>query len=335
MAFAPPSSTFSLPDILAAWPWPRQLNRRYAEAKAASDAWITTFGAFSPKVQQVFTKCDFSLLASLAYPMASAPQLRAACDMMQLCWVFDEYSDREGEDAIRYMAAAIMKGIRHPDIQQNSILGEIARQFGGRAATVLSPTNLERFIQSFQDYTNAIVQRAHDRDHALVRDVDEYFRIRRETIGMRPAFAFLMFDTSVPDDVMNHPTLRRLHTLACDMVILGNDLFSYNKEQANGTDGHNILTIVRVQRGWSLQRALQWLETTHENMVRDFLATKTEVPSFGSTNDAAVRQFIDGIANWVRGNEAWSFESPRYFGEGGLEIQKHRRVELFAKRQLN
>lgn len=158
---------------------------------------------------------------------------------MQLCWVFDEYSDRESEAKIRHMANAIMLGIRDPHVHQESTLGEIARQyvhalyflpiltlilgrFGARVVTVLNSQNRARFIECFQDYTDAIVQRAHDKDRAYVRNIPDYFRVRRETIGMRPAFAFLQFDMHIPDEVLEHPTIVQLQTLASDMVILGN-----------------------------------------------------------------------------------------------------------------
>lgn len=48
--------------------------------------------------------------------------------MMQLFFVFDEYSDSEGEAAVRNMANAIMDGMRRPHVAQVALLGEISRQ---------------------------------------------------------------------------------------------------------------------------------------------------------------------------------------------------------------
>lgn len=109
------------------------------------------------------------------------------------------------------------------------------------------------------------------------------------------------------------------------------DLYSYNKEQASGADGHNVITIVRNQYGWSLDRALQWLAEQHERLVRDFMAAKAALPSFGASYDEQVFLFVDGVARWVRANEAWSFESGRYFGASGLDVQKHRSVVLLPR----
>jgi len=50
-----------LPNMLATWKWPRRINPHYGEVKQASAAWLAGFGAFSPKAQQAFDRCDFSM----------------------------------------------------------------------------------------------------------------------------------------------------------------------------------------------------------------------------------------------------------------------------------
>lgn len=49
-----------IPNMLARWPWPRRINPYYAEVKKESAAWTASFGAFSPKAQHAFDRCDFS-----------------------------------------------------------------------------------------------------------------------------------------------------------------------------------------------------------------------------------------------------------------------------------
>jgi len=80
------SNRYCIPDNLTSWKWPRHCNPYYPEVKAASAAWARSFGAFSPKAQYAYDRCDFStcfrvllqnsptdlwldLLASLAYPL--------------------------------------------------------------------------------------------------------------------------------------------------------------------------------------------------------------------------------------------------------------------------
>jgi hypothetical protein len=54
------SNKYYIPDILENWKWPRVINPHFQEVKAASAAWARSFGAFSPKAQDAYDRCDFS-----------------------------------------------------------------------------------------------------------------------------------------------------------------------------------------------------------------------------------------------------------------------------------
>lgn len=62
-----------------------------------------------------------------------------------------------------------------------------------------------------------------------------------------------------------------------------------------------------------------------------FISSLKDVPSWGHDIDRQVRKYLYGLANWARGNYCWSFESGRYFGDKGLEIQKTRCVPILPK----
>lgn len=74
------------------------------------------------------------------------------------------------------------------------------------------------------------MQQAADRDHSHIRSVDHYFELRRDTIGAKPSFAILEVKMDIPDDVINHPSIVTLTEACIDMLIIGNDLCSYNVE---------------------------------------------------------------------------------------------------------
>ena len=58
-----------IPNVLARWPWARQINPNYAVLKKEADAWITSLQAFSPKAQDAAYRCDFSK----CFPSYSVP----------------------------------------------------------------------------------------------------------------------------------------------------------------------------------------------------------------------------------------------------------------------
>jgi len=67
-----------------------------------------------------------------------------------------------------------------------------------------------------------VVQQAIDRADNHIRDVEGYFRVRRDTIGAKPSFTLLEFTMNIPDEVMNHPIIQDLSTWCIDMLIIGN-----------------------------------------------------------------------------------------------------------------
>ena len=104
-------------------------------------------------------------------------------------------------------------------------------------------------------------------------------------------------------------------------------------EQSRG-DIHNLLVIVRAKFNCSVSEALEWAHQHHRTLEHHFFETKVALPSFGADTDRKIAHYIDGLGNWVRASDAWSFESGRYFGSKGLEVQKTRRVKLLPKRKL-
>ncbi|EEB97691.1 hypothetical protein MPER_02940 [Moniliophthora perniciosa FA553] len=105
-----------------------------------------------------------------------------------------------------------------------------------------------------------------------------------------------------------------------------------NVEQARGDDSHNIIRVVMDSHGTDIQGALNYISSFHDRLSKEFLETLSNVPTFGDAIvDYEVSVYLDGLGNWVRANDCWSFESHRYFGSTGKEIQKSRVVELLPK----
>src|SRR6266702_4208482 len=77
---------YYIPNNLDKWKWPRHINLHYAEVNAASAAWARSFGAFSPKAQEAYDRCDFSTSSyvyscqfMLTYSQTASQVLRTHC----------------------------------------------------------------------------------------------------------------------------------------------------------------------------------------------------------------------------------------------------------------
>ncbi|KAH8101904.1 terpenoid synthase [Cristinia sonorae] len=335
-----PSSSGKVPDVLylpetmVDWPWPRAINPHYEEVKAASNAWFYSFKPFKPKSLYAFDKCDFARLASLAYPWSSKEDLRTGCDLMNLFFIVDEYTDVEPAPVVREMVDVVIDALNNPHKPRPEgeiILGEVARQFWALAIKTASPTSQKHMVESFTDYLESVVQQAEDRDENRFRTIDEYLENRRQNIGARPSFVPLELQLHLPDEAFYHPVVQELSVYITDLIILDNDIASYNKEQATGDDRHNILTLAMRQFNTDFEGAMDWVVQYHTLVETRFLDGLKRVPSFGPHVDAQLQLYIHGLANWPRCNDCWNFESGRYFGNKGREFQKTRRVPRLPK----
>nr|BBH51503.1 putative sesquiterpene synthase [Clitopilus sp.] len=323
---------FTIPDTLRNWPWKRVLNPHQKVCEEEAADWMRSCGAFTPKSQNAFDRCSFGLLGSLAYPRLGRDGLRIACDLMNMFFVIDEYSDVASGREARLQADIVMDALYNPLVPRpvgEWIGGEVTRQFWANAIKTATPSSQRRFVRNFQRYVDAVVQQAQDREAHCIRDVKSYFILRRQTIGAIPSLDLLTLEMDLEDEVLDHPIIAKLLELCVDMILIGNDLYSYNVEQARGDDTHNFVRIVKDERKCNLNDALRWISDYHDRLADEFLNLMHNLPSFGSKLiDEQVKTYVDGLGNWVRANECWSFESERYFGKKGKLYQKSRRVRL-------
>ncbi|KAH8886432.1 terpenoid synthase [Thozetella sp. PMI_491] len=327
-----------IPDTLASWPWPRACNPNYEICKQESSVWLESFHAFSPKAQKAFNRCDFPLLAALAYPTLNRAGCRIGADLMNVFFVFDEWSDVSDEKECRRQADIIMDALRNPHKSREEgewVGGRAVQEFWLNAIETATRTAQQRFIDSFERYTNAVVQQARDREDDCIRDIENYFSIRRLTIGAEPSFAINAVHYDIPDSIINHPTIQFLTTLCIDMLLIGNDLVSYNVEQSRGDDGHNLVTVVMLEHNMNPQDAMDWIGDLHTSLVEQFLAEHARLPIFYNEDGTVNQQvplYVDALGNWVRANDSWSFESERYFAKDGERVRRERTVALLPKK---
>lgn len=75
--------------------------------------------------------------------------------------------------------------------------------------------------------------------------------------------------------------------------------------QARGDDGHNIVKIVMNEHGTDLRGALNWISRRHDELAAEFLEAYEQL---STTSNKDLATYIDGLGNWVRANDTWSFE---------------------------
>lgn len=225
-----------------------------------------------------------------------------------------------------------------------------ASRFWALGIQTCTVTARKHFEEAFTDYVISVYDQALNRATKSIHTVETYFKARRENIGIRPSYIPAVLGIDIADEAFYHPMVVELAYLIAVLVVLDNvsaphpesmaqleahddnqDIYSYNKEQATGDDQYNIITIVMNQYGYTLDEAMKWTANCHEEVEARFMKGMKELPYFGPEVDPQLQQFIQALALWPRANDCWSFESGRYFGSRGLEIQKTRTVPTMPK----
>jgi hypothetical protein len=112
------------------------------------------------------------------------------------------------------------------------------------------------------------------------------------------------------------------------------DLHSYRFERSRGSAGHNIITIIMGEYRLDLQQAFYWLSGYASKTIFNFLANKRALPSWGEKVDQAITVYIDRVVRCVRGNDAWHYETKRYYGDDGLKVQECRKMTLLPPDEI-
>ncbi|KAG6330338.1 hypothetical protein ID866_8752 [Astraeus odoratus] len=325
---------FYLPNTMANWPWPRKMNPYFEEVKAEANEWFRAFNALTPQSLKAFEKCDFARLASLAYPNASREHLRVACELIIVYFIVDEYTDVEDATRTGEIVDIIIDALKNPHVPRPKgevVLGEIIRQFWERALKYASPTSQRHFIDDYITYLRSVVAEAADRDKNVTRDIQGYLSIRRQTVGAQSAFAIFELGLNLVDEVYYHPAVTELINHVAELILIDNDMASYNREQGTGDENHNLITAIIHELGLDRSGAMAWAAAYHSEIEAKFINGLFSLPSWGSSLDSQLKEYLNGIANWARANYCWSYESQRYFGSKGPEIEKTRLVPLLPR----
>ncbi|KDR80261.1 hypothetical protein GALMADRAFT_62552 [Galerina marginata CBS 339.88] len=324
----------AIPDLVSHCTFKLRFNRHKKQVSTETKRWLFRDGNLLGKKREAYHGLKAGLLTSMCYPDTGYYQLRVVNDFMTYLFHLDNLSDDMDNRGTRTTADEVLNSLHHPYTWQSSArVGKMTRDYYKRLILTASPGTQQRFIETFDLFFQSVTQQALDRATGVIPDLESYIALRRDTSGCKPCWALIeyAYNLDIPDQVMDHPTLRNLGEAANDLVTWSNDVFSYNVEQSKG-DTHNMIAVVMNQEGVDLQTAVDFVGNMCKQSIDRFNEERTQIPSWGPDIDRDVAIYVDGLANWIVGSLHWSFESERYFGKTGREVKATRVVELLPRR---
>jgi len=149
-----------------------------------------------------------------------------------------------------------------------------------------------------------------------------YWIIREDTSGVLPfcRYAALQKDyRQLPDEVLEHPHILRLHTLCSWMIGIHNDIISLPKELHREEDTMNLVKVLQHERCLSLKEAYMTALEFHDSFLKEFMLLHEHLPPFGDLQDT-VYNYVQDLGILVAGVYAWhTNDTSRYVNGGYVE----------------
>ncbi|KAJ7501209.1 isoprenoid synthase domain-containing protein [Mycena galericulata] len=270
----------------------------------------------------VMNNCNFELINSYCFPYAGEAGLRAAMDLTNILWLYDEFTDTvtgaEADDA----AIIVARALREPDFNDESWISRMMKSFKHNHIDKAGPNVARRLINNLCTYVKIVGTEATLREKNEVLDIPSYVAFRRETSAVRTCFDLVEYcaGLDLPQHVHEDSVFISDYNAAMDLVFWTNggipslayhnmclfvqDLFPYNMEQSKGHGGANAVTVIMKSKGIDLQAAIDFLGGYCEALTSQLQESRR---IFASRNDPvyskdAVR-IIDAFGDWARGND--------------------------------
>ncbi|CAE6445271.1 unnamed protein product [Rhizoctonia solani] len=315
-------SQVRLPDIstYAGEVFPLKVNPHWHEAEAGSYAWFDSYGVHSGAKRQDFFDTGFGLMTALCYPDADLEHLRPAMDFILWLFAFDDMTDegglRDNVERVKQAVDITMNALRNPDGPEPKFkVAATLQSFFKRMRANATPATIQRFVDSSDLYTQAILQQTVNRSADEVPTVEGFIQLRRDTSAVKMVFAVLEYSLGLdlPDEVHNDPIVAELALAGNDILTWANDIFSFPIEQARG-DTQNLVFITMWDKQLNLEDAMDYVDQLTRKRVQEYVEAKAKLRSFGPELDDKVALYIRGIEYWVQGAIDWTFMTTRYFG---------------------
>lgn len=200
------------------------------------------------------------------------------------------------------------------------------------------PATKRRFLVDFISYLDSLPEEARDRETGRLRDRAEHFDLRRRTGGLLPSFDFIYMPLDLSDEVANHEVVKRITLATGDLVIIANDVYSYNVEQAGGQKrvAHNIVDVVLRERQKGVQDAMDVVGANYRELFISLVNDYNNLPTFDDpAQNEVLREYALGCLDWVEANVEFSLDSQRYFGSkaGSPDVRSTGWVELMPLKE--
>lgn len=294
-------------------PFPGEANPRVGVAQERSLEWALEQGlvADGPELAKL-DRAQLGLLEARAFPEASVEVLTLATVWVTLFCAIDDFVESSHLGALKLSGylSEVLAAFRGVEGRKDPLCRGFL-DFGKKLRSMTDGPLAEQFAKELDELFAAYVWEEINRQNSAHPDYSAYRIMRVTTIGLRPHF--LLSEAIGPDGRTSEKDaliLRELERIACLAVGWANDIFTYQKELAQG-EGHNLVAVLMRTEELPMREALARARAMHDDEVCRFLQLQARLE--GSTNrNGAAEHRVSHLRHWIGGHLRWAISNGRY-----------------------
>ncbi|QDY77538.1 terpene synthase family protein [Streptomyces qinzhouensis] len=281
--------------------------------------WCDSMTHLSEADREKYRNQRLTWAASRGFPHPRSPR-RAVLIGLAYTWMtcFDDYYGllpSHELDSLRRRSVDLLYGA--PAQDSDPPLHHSIAEIGRMAAELMPPVWLDRFAATVDDFVSYLPLEGAFRHQRRTPSISENTEIRGHTIAILMALRFVdvELDLVLPDEVEDHPVLRRIDILLAQLTVWQNDAYTLEKDlrQADAAgENINMVLTLQDQLGLSLDDAYRELLRIHDADVAELVQLVENLPDFGrlqqdvETHVLHRTYVVSAIESWYR------LDTPRY-----------------------
>lgn len=236
--------------------------------------------------------------------------------------MMDDYWDGCTRTEMNHFSKRIMALLDGEDADEPSERG-IFHQFWVLRQDALKcgmPQRLyKKFIASIQQvFVGYAEERVYYRKNEIP-PLAVYWVIREHTSGALPFAKYVAMQKDyrqLPDEVLEHPHILRLHSLCAFMIGIHNDIISLPKELHREGDTMNLVKVLKQEHDLTLEDAYAKAMEYHDNFLREYQELHNHLPPFGDLQKL-VHEYVHDLGVCLAGVYAWHTQDTSRYVNGG------------------
>ncbi|MFV8133007.1 terpene synthase family protein [Streptomyces syringium] len=311
-------------DIEFELPFEPQINPGLEGCRRRNLDWVRSLGLVEqPEALNRYLSWDLPRLAAYGFPQLQGPDLDICADALTFFFLFDDQFDGPLGRAPDRVAQVCQDFI---DIIHGAALPSDAApclaafdDIWHRSTHGAPPGWTPRVTHEWEYYFAAHAHEALNRCAGVPASMEEYLQVRRGigatnlpvSLGERAA------GICIPLAAFHSPQLRIMREIVLDVTMMCNDVYSLEKEEAQG-DMDNLVLVIEHEQRCSRNESVAAASHEIHRKSAHFLQLARAVPSmitrlgFTPQQRAAVERYVEMLTSWFTGYHAWETETLRY-----------------------